>query len=30
MLLRGKRKARAEWAINCTAHNLSKLIKAAK
>ena len=30
LLLRGKRKAKAEWAMNCTAHNLCKLIKAAK
>jgi transposase len=30
LLLRGLRKAKAEWAINCTAHNLAKLIKAAK
>lgn len=30
LLLRGKRKAAAEWAINCTAHNLSKLIAAKK
>ena len=30
LLLRGLRKAKAEWAINCTAHNLTKLIKAAR
>ena len=29
-LLRGKRKAKAEWALNCITHNLCKLIKAAK
>jgi transposase len=30
MLLRGLQKVRAEWAINCTAHNLTKLAKNAK
>jgi transposase len=30
MLLRGLKKARAEWAINCLAHNLTKLAKNAK
>jgi len=30
LLLRGLRKAKAEWALNCSGHNLSKLIRHRK
>ena len=30
MLMRGLKKVRAEWALNCIAHNLTKLAKSAK